>query len=185
MAPKVFIDTNVLKWGIVPKEIIQRKHTSNAREISDLHQLIRFAKKGEIIFYKNMENELERMWSTTFSDNRRIGDLLNGISMKYVEPPFFHSRVLGEMGLSKEQLTKLRDNTFDSCNIERFVNIKRALGGNKNDDAYHIYSAELAKLDYFLTLDKKLVNSIRNQTSVTFLVKILFPSELLAEMTKA
>jgi predicted nucleic acid-binding protein len=46
-------------------------------------------------------------------------------------------------------------------------------------DAYHIWSAEYNNCDYFLTLDKKLHNSIRNRKKYPLKVEIVYPSDLI------
>lgn len=180
--PKVFIDTNVLKWGLLSEKKILQKQPSTReflfREISAIRKIIAFARDKKIVLYENMENMIEKMWTTNFRQSRDIGNLLNGVIIEYIEPPYYHARVLGGLGLSKQQLTNLRDSSFKNCKTSRFVEIKSALGNNKDADAYHIYSAEKAGVNYFLTLDKKLVNSVRSQKKVKFLVEILYPSEL-------
>ena len=49
-------------------------------------------------------------------------------------------------------------------------------------DLYHVYSAEEAGLDCFLTLDKKLAAPLRGQARVTLTIEVLYPSELLARL---
>ena len=186
MIPKAFIDTNVFKWAILSKDKIRRRTENEQellkKEITAIHALVQFAKIGKINLFRNMENDLEKMWSTNFIDNRKIGELLNGINFAYIDPPYYHARVVAGGDLSKEALIKLREHSFDVCQIERFVNIKKALGGNKNADAYHIYNAEVANIEYFITVDKKLLNSSRNQNQISFLIKILYPSECVEKL---
>lgn len=183
---KVFIDTNVLKWGLLNEPEILQKQVSERdfllREVSAIRTVIGLARAQKLILFENMENTIEKMWTTNFRKNRGIGDLLNGVKIEYVEPPYFHARVLGGLGFSKQQATDLLNSSFKNCKIARFVEIKSALGNNKNADAYHIYSAEKAEMDYFLTMDKKLLNSARSQKKIRFVTEILYPSELAKRM---
>lgn len=183
---KVFIDTNVLKWGLLNESEIMQKQASERdflfREARAIRTIIELARAQNIILFQNMEITIETMWTTNSRKSKAIGNLLNGVKIEYLEPPYFHARILGGLGLSKQQLSNLRDSSFENCKSERFVEIKSALGGNKDADAYHIYSAEKGEIDYFLTMDKKLVNSARSQKKVRFATEILYPSELAKRM---
>lgn len=184
--PKIFIDTNILKWGLLSESEIMQKQLSERefllKEVTAIRSIIELARENKVVLYENMENAIERMWTTNFRQSRGIGNLLNGVKIDYIEPPYYHARVLGGLGLSKQQLSRLRDSCFKNCKIARFVKIRAVLGNNKDADAYHIYSAEKARIDYFMTMDKKLVNSVRSQNRVKFVVEILYPSELVQKL---
>ena len=69
---------------------------------------------------------------------------------------------------------------FLSTNVyARFNELKAAAGGNKDADAFLIWTAESAGIEYFLTTDRKLVNSVRGQRSCVIGTHVLYPSELL------
>jgi hypothetical protein len=87
--------------------------------------------------------------------NALNGLLLSDIEVGYVEPP--------------------------PCFL-RHGRVPAGMGCDKDADAYHIYSAECARLDYFLTLDKKLIKSVRHQRRLIFSVDVVLPSELVAKM---
>jgi hypothetical protein len=184
--PKVFIDTNMLKWGLLSDSKILQKQPKETvlllKEVPAIRTIIELARKKKITLYENMENTIEKMCTTNFRQNREIGNLLNGVKIEYVVPPYYHARILGGLGLNKQQLSNIRDFSFKNCKIRRFVEIKSTLGNNKDADAYHIYSAEKAEMDYFLTMDKRLVNSARNQRVIKFIVEILYPSELVQKL---
>ena len=51
-------------------------------------------------------------------------------------------------------------------------------------DLFHVYSAETAGMDYFVTADKKsLVERLREQTKVSLGVDVVYPSEPISRLT--
>jgi predicted nucleic acid-binding protein len=108
--------------------------------------------------------------------------VFHGIRFRTLRDPFPYSRIVASAHHTSEELDKLRDSIFATDIDSRFNEIKWAAGGNKNDDAFHILSAERASVDYFVTSDKKLINSLRNQQRIKLAVKVVYPSELLRDV---
>ena len=98
-----------------------------------------------------------------------------------VPDPGFYSRIVASSYHTGKDLDELRQHLFAADFDQRFNQIKHAAAGNKNADAFHILSAERAGVEYFVTIDKKLINSLRNQQRVQLGVKVVFPSDLLHE----
>lgn len=73
---KVFIDTNVLKWGLLNEPEILQKQVSERdfllREVSAIRTVIGLARAQKLILFENMENTIEKMWTTNFRKNKRI-----------------------------------------------------------------------------------------------------------------
>ena len=69
--------------------------------------------------------------------------------------------------------------------IPEYAKIVDALGAKKNQDAWHIYTAEKQDMDFFLTTDFKLikqVNDLRNSALSSLKVKVVFPAQLAKEI---
>lgn len=97
------------------------------------------------------------------------------VSFEQAVPPFYLDRLLvGATALGFDPLQLALDSAAD----ERFRAIRAAIGKEKAMDAYHLRCAEHASCDYFLTTDKRLVNSIRNQRHLKVVTLPIFPSEL-------
>lgn len=150
-------------------------------EIDCLPQVAEFVRCGQLELCIN--NELR--WEVA---NLKFGGLVyselsvfHGIQARTLPDPFPYSRIVASAYHTNEELDKLREAIFATDYDQRFCDIKQAAGGNKNADAFHILSAECASVDYFVTADKKLINSLRNQRKVQLSVKVVYPTELLRE----
>lgn len=62
------------------------------------------------------------------------------------------------------------------------MTLTKALGGGKDADAYHILCATWAGADFFLTADKRLVNSARQQKAIELKTRLAFPTELVESL---
>lgn len=107
-----------------------------------------------------------------------------GASVASVESPFHYSRVL--VGGNAPSSRELQANFFSNISHERFEQLKRATGayqGNKPSpvnelaDTFHIWCAETAAADVFLTLDTDLVDSVQRHRKHPPRVRVLLPSE--------
>ena len=108
--------------------------------------------------------------------------VFHGIRFRSLNDPFPYSRVVASALHSSTEVDDMRESVFASDFDRRFNDIKQAAGGNKNADAFHILSAERAAVDYFVTTDKALINSLRNQRQVQLALKLVYPSELLRDL---
>ena len=181
----VLVDTNVLKLSIKTDAELQRRVASEREKLRlerrAILDLIALARRGEIFLFQNLESKIEEMFINNISSSRRRWELWQGVEIKSVEPPFKYSRIVAGLGLRKKQLTEIRDKVLSACQDKRFKEIAQAIGGNKNDDAYHILSAERAGIEYLVTVDTRLINSVRH-SSIPLSVKVGYPSELVAEL---
>jgi len=61
----------------------------------------------------------------------------------------------------------------------RFVHLRTTLGEAQLADAFHLWTAEEAHLDVFLTMDKKFINKVHNRlAAVRSTVSVLHPKEI-------
>ncbi len=105
--------------------------------------------------------------------------IFHGLHIRALPPPFPYQRIVASAFHTSEELDSLRESVLRTNFDKRFNELKAAVGGNKNADAFHILSAERAGVDYFLSADRRLINSLRNQRAVIPTVKIAYPSEFL------
>lgn len=114
--------------------------------------------------------------------NENIGDFnqipffafLNATSDESVKLILENSEAIG--------LTNFEEKSFEG--IEHFKDLCKQLQSHENlPDAFHVWTAERNGLDVFLTLEKRLTNSIRNKSKkLNVDVKVLRPTELLREL---
>lgn len=103
-----------------------------------------------------------------------------GAAVEVVDPPFYLDRVFIAHSDQRGDAAARRDFALSRTDDARFNELKRAAGGNKDADAYHIRCAEHAQADVFLTTDKRLKNSLVNQKLVSLRTTLLYPTELVA-----
>lgn len=185
--PKAFFDTGVVKWGVkTDAEIDLRGEPTDRREwkkaqIHAVRALVEMARTEKLMICHEVELDLELMHSTSSRELKRINSLLSGVKLHRVESPFKHARILAGWGVTKECADNMRQEMLDFAiaNYSRIGDIHEAIGGNKKADAYHIWTTECADVEFFVSMDKKLVNSARNQRKVPFRIEIVYPMELI------
>lgn len=185
--PRAFVDTGVFKWGIkTDAEIDARKDSSRQKQwlkaqARAVRSLAGITRQEKLLLCHEVEIDLEVMHSTSSAESRRINALLAGIRLHRVDSPFKHSRMLAGWGVTKESADNMREEMLDFAiaNYPRMREIHGAIGGNKKADAYHIWTAECTGVEFFVSMDKKLVNSARNQRKVRFQTEIVYPTELI------
>ncbi len=72
---------------------------------------------------------------------------------------------------------------FRSLQHPRFVQLKAIVGEAQIDDAFHLWTAEEASLDAFLTLDKKFRNNCESRKKdLQCHTAVMFPKEICEQM---
>ena len=170
--------------GVEPRPLRKSSEIWLQSELNLLPQIGPAARRGEIKCY---DNELVRSELSKQVRGRRatgmLGDLQD-VSIERVPPPLTVPAEATRVDLPWEEQRKLLAKWLRSCSDPRYVALRSALPGTPADntlvDLYHVYSAEMAGLDCFLTLDKKLAAPLHGQARVELTIKVLYPSELLA-----
>jgi len=208
--PKVFVDTNVLKFAatrlkrlrprietiefdgwrdevqlhdiveINPNERIRNPELKAEADL--LPQLAHLGTEMSVEFVIQLEAELES-WGLPDMDS--LGGRFYGCPLTLIDGPFRYSRVLfgGDFDAEERQFRFLT-----SIQEARFLELQKVTGAyqgsrpiqrNQLLDAFHLWCAEHAQCDYFLTLDFRLAKMVNGRTNVTP-VQLVKPSELLA-----
>ena len=200
----IFLDANILQNAVFEKPVITKRTfrlgepwgdythevattvPSYARrkgwlqyEIDSLPRLAELLRAGRFEAYINAELDFELTESDSGAFVTSELSVFHGVALRKVPAPFFYGRIVASSSQTREELSELRDHVFATNCDQRFNEIKRAANGNKNNDAFHILSAERAGIEHFVTLDRKLINSLRHAKNFRSSVKVVFPSELL------
>ena len=143
--------------------------------------------EGTVHFLTQLEAELES-WGLPKMNSER--GHFYGTPIELVEAPFKYSRII----VSAEVRSRLSQFEFlKSVSSPRFDELQRISGayqgknepnGNQLLDAFHLWCAEHARADFFLTLDFKLIKAVR-RVSTKYFVPVVRPSELLAALSLA
>jgi hypothetical protein len=183
------VDLNIPKYGIKEGAELTKLPLWLRPECAAIREIIKRAQRKEIKFCHDFESIMEILHTTSVHENIRINSLLGEMdTWQVIETPFEHRRILGGMLPSGELDTKkLATERMESeldiaiSQFPRLREIHESLGKNKKADAYHIWAAEYGKANYFLTVDKALINSARNQKRTHFTAEIVFPSEFITK----
>ncbi len=151
----------------------------------------REARRLPVIAWLSMQNRIDLLTHTEtlweFFGLPRTDDSFGrffGAAVLPVESPSQYSRVLVGAGLPTPK--ELQGQFFASISHERFEQLKRATGAyqgnrpspvNELADTFHIWCAETAVADVFLTLDRDLVDLVRRHRKHPPRLKVLLPSE--------
>ena len=185
-------DTGVCKYGIKTDAEIAGKfpkhkqgRVKNQRDA--VCALLELARQNILEICHEIEGDLEIMHSTNMAESRRVNRLLENVQLKRIRSPFEHARILAGWGVTKESAKQDRESmlNFAIKNYGRMRLINEVTGGNKKADAYHIWAAECAGTQFFVTVDEKLVNICRHQRKCEFRTRIVYPTDLLSELKKA
>lgn len=149
-----------------------------------LPSLAELGRQGAVEYIMQLEAKLES-WGLRNMDSDR-GDYY-GTPIRFVEGPFKYSRTVGGAGI------EVVDRQFEflkSIDHPRFAELQRMTGAyqganemNRNQllDAFHLWCAEHAGAEFFLTLDFKLIKVVARSPSKS-VVRLVRPSELVASV---
>ena len=176
-------------------------------QIEALPTVTRLAREGAIRLFRYIEFELEGL-KGKLGLRGLIGDLLNDVPIDDVpaaiERSNFQQPSNFEKHADKERLIEfcelllspnfdpdqvcrlpLRFTDFELENLrllKRFREIRRALDRNHYPDAFHLWTAETNRLNYFLTTDKKFINLMTHTSKTQGPTRVISPADLLREL---
>lgn len=176
-------------------------------EINAIPTLIRLVRDNRLSIYTSTEIKFEIF--SGFDKARGVPeDMLSSIRVGVVPSPIERSKFqqmpikefvkkekrvefcefllnLGESGLRKKisRLSDLNLSDYEKESFEqlpRFIELCKDVSKKHYSDIFHLWTAERAGLKYFLTLDKKFINSLVESKKMEFISVPLTPSDLLS-----
>jgi len=176
-------------------------------QLTCLATIGRLAREGRIEVFTCTEIGMEEMNAATWLQNQ-LGDIFFGVKIdelpSAVERSYFHQTIDFSKYASgdataefvDEFLLKVRQEhvsviqqrmkdlpAFDLANlqnVERFRELCKGLGTKDHRrDAFHLWTAEVHFLDYFLTGDKRFVNAMTQSKRMEFVTRPVTPVQLL------
>jgi len=168
------------------------------------------AREGKIVFCTSRELKFEALGGSLAWQGSR-GDLFRRITYEHVpaaiERSYFWQTIdlakyasgEGQVGWYKNFLLKVDENQllerlkgymglpdFDRQNIEnlgRFRELCKYLDTDDHiRDAFHLWTAEVNNLDYFLTVDKKFINKMTQSTPLSLPTPPITPADLVEKL---
>lgn len=205
---KVLIDRNVERHAITHNTVVVSRETNwgnrkgtiqiierrrvpvekgfIANELPYLATLGEMARNRRLQLFTSFELNEERMRQTNPRDGYCSFSLLAGVSLPMLDPPISRPIVMtfwpGEsVGTTRSEQRAF----FNSITAPRYLAIKEALSNSHIDDAFHLWAAEVAGMDVFLTFDRRFARHVaQNMTRLASPVAVLAPSELCNRMAE-
>lgn len=182
---KTVIIPKVVKWGSHNQTlpVAQRAHfppkgAFRTEQLPYLAALCLFAKESRLEFFTSFEIGMERFRQKGRCEGYLGINLLRGVPMKQVPCPAERSLMISpniSIGITEEEQMEF----FRSVRFPRFLQIRKATGDAHVDDAYHLWTAEEAALDAFLTMDKAFRNVVEHERkAINSPVLVMTPKEL-------
>lgn len=182
---KTVMVPQVVRWGphnqTLP--VAQRVHFPPAgdfrtEQLPYLAALCIFAKEGKLDLFTSFEIRMEEFRQKGRGEGYLGINLLQGVPMKRVPCPTERSLMIapsGSIGITEEEQMEF----FRSIRSPRFLEISKATGDAHVGDAYHLWTAEEAALDAFLTMDRAFRNVVEHERkAINSPVLVMTPKEL-------
>lgn len=157
-------------------------------EIDHLSTIARLAREKSVELLWNNESHTEfcGIWMVPSGGQPEL--LQAGVT--WVEPPIQYSRVLHSIWPDERSWKDVQIEFLRGIEHPRYFQLQKACGANQGGsinenqliDAFHVWCAESSGASHFLTTDFKLVRLVRGHKSFPPKVKVVLPSELIAEI---
>jgi predicted nucleic acid-binding protein len=206
---RVFLDTCVVKHSIRRRTRLQRSEHSSVYEIVEedptarvrdeplrteidlLSKVAECAKRGDIELLWHIESLTEFLGIYSFPGGGS-SELIE-VGVTNVKEPIDYNFISSPLQFPFNQTSKTSQIKFlKNIKHERYLELRKACGANQGTqvrenqllDAFHIWCAEHAGATHFLTTDFKLIRVVHSYKTAPPQVRVVTPSELLAEIAK-
>ena len=120
------------------------------------------AKEGAVVFYRGLELTWEAAHHRSPTFVTGPASPFQGLSINSVPDPVTSGRVLASYDDQLGDGSRRWLDFLSGLDHPRYLEILHEIGGNKPEDAFHLWGADAARIPLFLTTDKKLMNSVKN-----------------------
>jgi len=184
---KTVLAPQVVRWGGRDQMIhaAQRVHFPPRRDESFrraqlpwLATLCNFAKHGKLQFFATHEMRMEKLRQKGRCEGYMGLNLLRGVPVKTIPCPA--QRIIlvaqaGSIGVTEKEQMEF----FRSIRHPKFLQIRSATGDAHIDDAFHLWAADEAGLDVFLTMDQRFWRVVnQKKKAIGRVIPVMTPKEL-------
>lgn len=184
---KTVLAPQVIRWGPHAQiiEIAQRAHFAprddenfRAEQLPYLATVCNLAKEGRLQFFTSHEMRMEKLRQKGRCEGYLGINLLQDVPVKSVRGPVQRAFLIGPTGthgVTEEEQMEF----FRSIQHPRFLQIRNATGDAHIDDAFHLWTAEEAALDTYLTMDQRFWRVVNQKKKIVdSVVLVMTPKEL-------
>jgi hypothetical protein len=183
----VLVPTTV-KWGNIIGTVdvaaakirtLAGKSQEESNSIYDaLKSIAMMSKAGSVVLCRSNETTFEEMHLRRPSLKGSGYDVFRGVDCRFVHGPLRRDFTITSDS-SKQELKGEWYQFLGSIRDPRFLELKKATGGNHTADLYHLWTAEHSGLDFYITLDQKFVNAANLPKPIKTPVKVCTPAQFL------
>jgi hypothetical protein len=177
-----------LKSSVVNRERVAPRDDESFRKLQlpYLATVGTLARTKRIELFTSPELSMERMRQSGAKDGWAGFDLLSGIHLRFVDSPIDRTIVVRAHGNSSGVTADEQVAFFKSITVPRFVEMRQIIGDAHIADTFHLWTAELAELDMFLTCERRFSNVVTQQyRKLKTTVKVVTPEQLCESMNEA
>jgi len=159
---------------------VTRPPSQNAtdEQIPYLATVAQLARTGGLNLFTSWELNAERMRQPGDNAGWLDVSLFDGVTIDWVDSPVIRS---GIVTFAAEEETAF----FQSIRHPRFETLRKRIGEAHIADIFHLWTAEVAGLDIFMTMERRFFNAVENERDKLELkVKVSNPQQI-CEMLKA
>lgn len=165
--------------GLGPKPRLETNHVRRQRQMDCLPRIVDLAASGEIRLFTTFEIDFEGWGRPGVIGKGTDVDLFRSVKVEKIPPAVNRTVLWG--GIESETKGK-KQRFLDGIRDKRFLDLRAVIGSKHAGDIFHLWSAEKAGVDAFLTMDLKFINAVmnarRNRRGIAIEVDVLSPSEL-------
>jgi len=178
--------------GVHGKDPLPPSHAFLHRQIDCLPTIARLAKEGVIDFYSYPGVWIESLGIPRSFPEWPLTDIFNGVTFRtlrsaveYFAPPYTYTAGRPKKEFQIELCKVLLDRQDKGGNAARLHVLRSICDGlseNHFDDVLHLWSAEIEGMQYFLTVDGKFVNALKQNKTCRLQCRLVTPTDLLEGM---
>lgn len=171
---KTMLASRAIKWGphYHTLDVAERVHFPPRDDEAFRREQLRFlaalcasAKQGNPELFSSYEIRMEMLRQKGRSEGYLGMNLLRDVPIRNVPSPAQRSIAIAAdltMGTTEDEQMEF----FRSITHPRFLHIRKHAGDAHIDDAFHLWTAEEAKLDAFLTMDKRFYGVVKQKSNL-------------------
>ena len=178
-----------VEWGPLRFElpVAQRSHDQPREDEQFLREQLPYlvslcgtAKDGKLEFCTSRELEMEAVRQPISKQGYLGIDWFSGVTLTKVPCPVdrfasWNKEIDPVADFGKDEQLAF----FRSITHPRFLHLRNTLGEAQLADAFHLWTAEEAHLDVFLTMDQKFLNNVHNRSAaIGSTVSVMTPKEV-------
>ncbi|MHB8502621.1 MAG: hypothetical protein ACYDHE_16985 [Candidatus Acidiferrales bacterium] len=167
----------------VPRLLRNKAQDESNAIYESLKQIAEMSNNDRLIPYQNDEIRIGRLHRRHPGLRGTEFGVFSGITCEHAQAPIVRGFTITP-AYSRQRATEDGNNFLANIHHPRFLELKKATGGNHCADLYHLWEAEHNALDCFITLDVRFINAVTNPKPLKTSVKVGTPIQFVKWISK-